>query len=183
MVYYPPVENYECMKAWSPSNNDGTFKITHDFSKVELRILLSLETELFLCSKKAIYKKKLYSRIFRYFACSGKEEKKVGLLWFCRVRSISTVTCYSWSVNSYEEFRVVNSGTGVTDRVILPTGRYKVRREWEWSAVAQRMGGQRRQREWREVLQFGSTARGHRVETSPGRVHRTTQACSKEAHD
>ena len=80
MVYYPPVENYECMKAWSPSNNDGTFKITHDFSKVEFRILLSLETELFLCSKKAIYKKKLYSRIFRYFACSGKEEKKVGLL-------------------------------------------------------------------------------------------------------
>lgn len=138
----------------------------------------------FFCAQKKLYiKKSCIVEFLDILPAVGKKRRRWDCYDFCRVRSISTVTCYSWSVNSYEEFRVVNSGTGVMDRDILPTGRYKVRREREWSAVAQRMGGQRRQREWREVLQFGSTARGHKVETSPGRVHRTTQACSKEAHD
>ena len=40
------------MRAWGPSNNYRIIKITHDFSKVEFRILLSLERSLFFYVKK-----------------------------------------------------------------------------------------------------------------------------------
>lgn len=85
------------MRAWGPSNNYRIIKITHDFSKVEFRILLPLERSLFFYVKKKklyIKKGKLCSRIFRYFTCNEKEEK-LGFLQFSRVINISSVTCYS----------------------------------------------------------------------------------------
>lgn len=77
------------------SNNHRIIKLIHDFSKVESRILLSLEDHCFSMFKEKLHIKKESCRVvFRYFTCSEKEG--VGnFLEFSGAINISSVTCYS----------------------------------------------------------------------------------------